>query len=663
MGCAVSELASTPRRISRRKFLAGSAGIAVAAVGTYTFSGYVDAEMYQPPAYDAAAQPELSQAATPRQPIAILVDPDASFGFYLGEVLRAEGLNAFQFENLRSIDVERLSGFGLLLLPPMQLAPEQAAALRAYVAERGGALIAMQPDQRIADLFGVRPAGGATVNGYLVDADYQAPLQIHAEAAHYALDGASVEAELFRDRTTPTGFPAVTSFEVGGGRTAMFAYDLARNIALTRQGNPAAADQERDGSDGIRANDMFVDWLDVDNLHIPQADDQARLLVRLIDHTLRDRLPMPRLWYFPGDARSLIVLTGDAHTVPATFIEDTLQTAEAYGGRASVYYTPPTDNNLVFGLRRSLSRLPLMGWLAAGPKIRPSPEEVADWRARGHEFGLHPYVEGGVDQGLVKFLRAFRRDGYAPASPTLRTHRILWSGWVESARAQAKRGFRMNVDYYHIGPVFQASDGTWPAGHFIGSGLPMKFVDERGQIVNLYQQPTQLVDEHWLASTNRGWAGLTGEQAAEIARKLIDRSIEESPAALAVQYHMDFDSRDAADYQNAHQWLTGILAHARDRGLPIWTAEHWLRFTETRHDAVFSDIHWNEDASTLSFAFETPHEPTDSLSLLLLAEFRGRQLVKIVRDDQTIAGTAASDYIQVSATAASHRFDVHYQAA
>ena len=65
-------------------------------------------------------------------------------------------------------------------------------------------------------------------------------------------------ATLFSDAATPTANPAVTLRSVGGsGHAAAFVYDLARSVVYTRQGNPAWAATERDGSSPIRPNDLF----------------------------------------------------------------------------------------------------------------------------------------------------------------------------------------------------------------------------------------------------------------------------------------------------------------------------------------------------------------------------------------------------------------------
>ena len=46
---------------------------------------------------------------------------------------------------------------------------------------------------------------------------------------------------------------------------------------------------------------------------IPQADEQQRLLINLITLMARDRMPLPRFWYFPRDLEAAVVMTGDDH--------------------------------------------------------------------------------------------------------------------------------------------------------------------------------------------------------------------------------------------------------------------------------------------------------------------------------------------------------------
>src|SRR5262249_48578174 len=124
-------------------------------------------------------------------------------------------------------------------------------------------------------------------------------MQFHGPASLWSLSGAVAVAALYSDATTPAGAPAVTMRSVGtnGGSAAAFLFDLARSVAMTRQGNPAFSGQERDGIAPIRSDDLFYPtWIDFNKVEIPQADEQQRLLVNLIEEINRDRKPLPRFW-------------------------------------------------------------------------------------------------------------------------------------------------------------------------------------------------------------------------------------------------------------------------------------------------------------------------------------------------------------------------------
>ena len=107
-----------------------------------------------------------------------------------------------------------------------------------------------------------------------------------------------------------------------GGSAAAFSYDLAKSVVYTRQGNPAWAGQERDGIGPIRSDDLFFggkagdpqpDWVDLNKVAIPQADEQQRLLTNLIGQMNLDRKPLPRFWFLPRDEKAAVVMTGDDH--------------------------------------------------------------------------------------------------------------------------------------------------------------------------------------------------------------------------------------------------------------------------------------------------------------------------------------------------------------
>src|SRR4051794_37601690 len=281
-----------------------------------------------------AAPAQAAIAPPPGGPILVVNASADPFGTYLDEILRAEGLNEFATTDAASLDAAALAGHQVVLLGPAALSDAQVAALTSWV-QRGGDLIAMRPDPKLAGLLGLAGNGGALDDGYLRVDTGSAPgagitsdtMQFHGTADRYgtAPDTRAV-ATLYESAMTATTNPAVTLRSVGsaGGQAAAFTYDLGRSVVSTHQGNPAWAGQDRDGvfdqgTTNIRSDDLFFggasapDYVDLDKVRIPQADEQQRLLANLITDMAADRLPVPRLWYLPGDDKAAIIMTGDEH--------------------------------------------------------------------------------------------------------------------------------------------------------------------------------------------------------------------------------------------------------------------------------------------------------------------------------------------------------------
>jgi hypothetical protein len=464
-----------------------------------------------------------------------------------------------------------------------------------------------------------------------------------------------------------TGFPAITLHRYGQGEAALWAFDLARSVAYTRQGNPAWADQERDGLFFVRTMDMFVGWVDLDRLAIPQADEQQRLLVNLLTALSQDRRPLPRLWYFPGAAKSVLIATSDSHINPAWAVEEVITRVEQRGGHLSIYYAPPIASDWRRLIRRPLFRatgLPVVGGVLASRVASPTLPQVADWRARGHEFTVHTYVDEGLEEGWRRYWQEFTGLGYGPLSPTARTHAIRWTGWVESARVQATYGIRLNLDYYHAGPAFRKESGEWVYGHFTGSGLPMRFVDEQGRILNIYQQLTQLTDEHLL---NLHWGGhvqLSGEAAIEISRMLLDNSLHGAYGAIAGNFHVDPFHAGGEAAKQAARWLEGTLDHAASQGVPIWSALEWLRFTEVRHDADLEEVRWDAAGKRLTMQLAAAEAPEVELTVMLPLHHGEARLAQVEVDGRTIRHReqrlGAVDYGLISILAGRHQIAATY---
>lgn len=662
--------------ITRRRFLQTCA--CTVAAGAFGATGYVVANAPLPPPYAATDVFQAPVAGTPAPdaPILLVTNPDAtpSFGAYLGAILKAEGFVTFRMIRAGDVDPALLAQFPLVLLAAGPLNAATAGLFRNYVLA-GGHLIAFQPDPRLADLMGVRSVGGVTTEGFLTVTDHplaqgiaRQPLQVHTPVAQYALDGADVIAWMSHRDGGASSYPAVTVMRAGKGVAVQWAFDLPQNIALIRQGNPAAANQERDGMEGVRTVDLFVDWIDLDRIEIPQADEQQRLLANMV-HALAGDVPLPRLWYLPAGSTAVLVATGDAHGILKSHIDSALELVDRYDGTLSVYYAPPPLSHRGRTLRRVrwwAAELPVVGAVFDDDSGYPTPDDVARWRDREHGFGLHPYVEQGVSKGYNDYWNTFIKLGYGPVEPTVRTHRVLWSGWVETARVQAQYGLRMSLDHYHSGPLVQRADGSWVHGYLTGSGLPLPFVDERGNLLRVYQQHTHIVDEHLMPVFDTGYEmGIGAEEAAAIACRQIDVAVQRYPSALGLQCHIDPFAFGGEKQTMVSAWFDRVLAYAAAHRVAIVSAEQWLAFTEMRDRVAIRNLSWNDADGVLMFEAEASGSTQHHLLLLLPAEHRQHILRQVeiagVLTGATRRQVGGVRYSAVTLTPGQHQVRAYYR--
>jgi hypothetical protein len=561
------------------------------------------------------------------------------------EILRVEGLPYARSLPLSALDPAALAAAAAVILLPGATTDGQRGLLRDYV-EVGGGLIAVAPDAALAALCGLEWLDAATPDGYLCVRS-GAPggagiaggaLQFHAPLQHYQLREAEAVAHLCSPTGAATTTPAVTLRQLGRGAIAAWCYDLAQSIVLTRQGPPARAGVESDGIDGLRAVDLFAGFIDLDRIDTPQADEQQRLLVNLLNQI--SLTPLPRLWYFPNDAPSVLVATGDSHNNPASAVDTVLRIVEQWGGTMSIYYTPPPTDTVRRAVRRVrawLDEQPVTGDLLP-PTDVVTPYHAAVWRARGHEFALHPYVEEGLEAGWARYWQQFTGLGFG-AFDTTRTHRVLWHGWTDTAHVQASYAVRMNTDYYHIGPTFQRPDGGWAFGFFTGSGLPMRFVDAEGRLIDAWQQTTHLVDEQVLAMPwESNFVGSTPEEAIEIVDAQLARAVSGAYAALGAQFHFDPFAVPGVWTAGAGRYLEGVLAHSQARGLPIVAATHWLAFTQARAAARFREMRFDAAAGDFTCTVQVD-QSASGLTLLLPVQKGALHLAVLQANRKQIAFT------------------------
>jgi hypothetical protein len=511
----------------------------------------------------------------PGGPILLVSSASSPYSRYYAEILRAEGLNAFRVVDVSVFDGVNLEEYDVVLVGELSLNSAQVSRLETWV-NGGGTLVAFRPAGNLLPLLGLSSFGGSLSDDYLRINTSSGPgaglvgqtIQFHGAADRYTVANATVLATLYSDASTATAYPAVTQRTVGSGRAVGFAYDLARSVVYTRQGNPAWAGQERDGNSVIRSNDMFFpDWIDLNKVAIPQADEQQRLLSNIIIQGNLARRPLPRFWMLPRRLKAAVVMTGDDHANGGT---------TGHFDRHMGY-----GNNTVQGVR---------DWLAVRSTSYVYPTmDILDlsvsqseyYTAQGFEIGLHVntncqnYTLSSLRSAFTSQLNSFsQKYPTIPRPSTHRVHCLAWSDWDSKPRVEYENGIRLNTDYYYW-------PGTWVQnrpGMFTGSGFPMRFTDASGAMVDNYQLTTQMTDE-------------SGMVYPDFVNTLLDNAVGPLGyyGVFCANMHTDFSGSGS----NSVVGSEAIIASALARGVPVVSAQQMLRWIDGRNSSSFSGITWS----------------------------------------------------------------------
>jgi hypothetical protein len=400
-------------------------------------------------------------------------------------------------------------------------------------------------------------------------------MQFHGTADLFTLNGATSVATLYSNASTSTSFPAVAIRNVGAGQAAAFTYDLAKSVVYTRQGNPAWSGQKRDGQiPPRRSDDLYFgnasfdpqpDWVDLSKVAIPQADEQQRLLANLVLQMAQGRKPLPRFWYLPSGFKAAVVMTGDDH---------------AGGGTSGRFDTFIAD---------SATGCSLPDWQCVRstsyiyPSTPISSSQIAVYTAQGFEVALHVTTDctDWTPSSLESFYRdqlgAFASTFSTAATPkTNRTHCIAWSDFDTQPKVELNHGIRLDTNYYYWPP-------TWVndrPGMFTGSGMPMRFTDRNGNLIDVYQATTQMTDE-------------SGQSYPFNIDTLLNNAIGSQGfyGVFTANMHNDSAQSDGAD---------AIVASAQSRGIPVISALQMLTWLDGRNSSSFGSLLWS--GNTLSFA-------------------------------------------------------------
>ncbi|MDP4264906.1 MAG: DUF4082 domain-containing protein [Bacteroidota bacterium] len=569
----------------------------------------------------------LSVNEGPGGPILVISNSSNPFSTYPVEILRAEGLNEYDRLDITAVTSTILNNYDVVILGEMTVSAAQVTLLTNWV-NAGGTLIALKPGSLLTPLLGISAASGTLSDEYLLVNTASGPgagivnqtIQFHGSANLHTLAGATSLATLYSTASTATSNPAVTTIDVGtnGGKAIAFTYDLARSVVYTRQGNPAWAGQKRDGQSGpIRSDDLFfglpagtgADWVDFNKIAIPQADEQQRLLANIILQSNLHRKPLPRFWYLPRGLKATIVMTGDDHANNGTtgrfnlynHLSDSIghNTTQdvtdwyAIRGTSYIYFNTPITNS-----------------------------QVVTFQNQGYEIALHPttsctdFTPASLDNAFVNLLGNFASNFPGAAAPvTNRTHCMPWSDWATHPKTEFNHGIRLDVNYYN-----------WPAswvqnrpGVFTGSGMPMRFADTDGTLIDCYQAPTQMTDE-------------SGIGVGSFCDSLLNRALGPEGYYGVFTANMHTDTA-------IHIGSNAIIASALSKQIPVISAKQMLTWLDGRNNSSFGSISWA--GNVLSFSV-TAASGSNNLRAMLPYSSGTDLLTQITRAGSPIAFTIST---------------------
>lgn len=489
-------------------------------------------------------------------------DPHSRYSHYLAEILRLEGFVDFDEVRLDQFAAETLIGQDLVILPRVALTVSQAELLHTYV-QHGGKLLALLPDSNLIRRFGLTPTWRALDDGWLHPTNEMAmaicphPVQIVVPAVGWGVaDGVDAQA-LAKVRPGKGGddadaMPALIACRLGAGEAIFFAYDLAHAVARLRQGNPSHADLCYAGLDGIvRPSELFVGQLDASQMQIPQADVHTALLARAVERLA----PRPRLWYYPQpNQRSALLMTSD----------DDWSTVEQFAA-------------LLGGLRVRQATCTFY----VVPETKLNGDLMRRWEDDGHTFSVHPALPGdthrerAVDQPQSTQVAAMLHDNVARHQAdfgrpvhTIRQHAVRWLGYVEAARVLATLGVQMETNFVSVHP--------FPLGYMAGSGRALRFVETSGALIDCYQQPTMWTEEVLI---HPGFV-FSFKWSVERALQEVDEMIAQATRQFYTPITINSHPVSFATYSSA--LIEGTWDRALAAGMPIWSADRWLGWTQAR---------------------------------------------------------------------------------
>ena len=308
-----------------------------------------------------------------------------------------------------------------------------------------------------------------------------------------------------------------------------------------------------------------------------------------------DKKPLPRFWYLPRSLAAVVVMTGDDH--------GSFYNGGATAARFDQFLAASPQDCVVDNwecVRGTAYLFP--------PSVASNPltdSQAATYINNGFEISVHvdsipdcsDWTPASLDAAYTSDLNSFASEySSVPAPETHRIHCVSWSDYDSQPKTELSHGIRLDTNYYYFPP-------TWVndrPGLFTGSGIPMRFADIGGNLINVYQATTQLTDE-------------SGQTYPFTIDTLLDRANgpEGYYGVFVANMHNDETSSSGAD---------AIIASAQARGIPVVSARQMLTWLDGRNASVFRSLTWN--GSTLSFSISAAPGANGLVAMVPVADHK-----------------------------------------
>jgi hypothetical protein len=264
------------------------------------------------------------------------------------------------------------------------------------------------------------------------------------------------------------------------------------------------------------------------------------------------------------------------------------------------------------------------------------PDLAADYRRRGHSIGPHIVLNlRPSPQEMAARIAAEAqtfRTYFGQAPRTTRHHCVVWPGWVDTARALASSGIRLETNY-------RAAE-RYQSGYLTGSGLPMRFVDERGEFIPCFQQETLLCDDYALIDKSF-LPPLDEAGVIALSQRLIDEARERYHTAVQIYFHPVYSTGlqvHTGQFIHTAGWMEAVLKHCMRTGTLMPSTDDWCDFNERRRTTVLSSQRWDPAAGLLDIELRSA-EGLPGMTLALPACHGGMSLQSVTLGSDSLALT------------------------